>query len=81
MKRIVGVTYCDGLCIGVTVDGIIDDNTQSDEHVHFERIVHAHWIGGDYDKCSVCGGMGLGRTNYCPHCGAKMDEVMNNENK
>ena len=39
MKRIVGVTYCDGLCIGVTVDGIIDDNTQPDEHVHFERVV------------------------------------------
>lgn len=38
------------------------------------QIRHGRWIGGDYDKCSVCGGLELGRTNYCPHCGAKMDE-------
>ena len=38
-------------------------------------VLHGRWIGGDYDKCSVCGGLELGRTNYCPHCGAKMDEV------
>lgn len=37
-------------------------------------VVHGHWIGSDYDKCSLCGCMELGRTYYCPHCGAKMDE-------
>ena len=38
-------------------------------------VLHGRWIGVGYDKCSVCGGLELGRTNYCPHCGAKMDEV------
>lgn len=31
------------------------------------------------DKCSICGfehyGTCIGYYNYCPHCGAKMDEV------
>lgn len=36
-------------------------------------IQHGRWIGVDYDKCSVCGGLELGRTNYCPNCGARMD--------
>lgn len=36
-------------------------------------VVHGRWSGVDYDKCSVCGGFELGRTNYCPNCGAKMD--------
>lgn len=51
-------------------------------------VVHGHWgePQGDgcitYDKnayrqCSVCGNrqfLGM-QMNYCPHCGAKMDEV------
>ena len=42
-----------------------------------EPVRHGYWTGTDYDKCSVCGGLELGRTKYCPHCGAKMDEVDN----
>lgn len=34
---------------------------------------NGRWGAVDCDKCSVCGGLELGRTNYCPHCGAKMD--------
>ena len=41
------------------------------------EVVHGRWIGVDYDKCSVCGGLELGRTNYCPNCGARMDEDIN----
>ena len=53
-------------------------------------VVHAHWIGTEYDgfadgnpvydtfECSNCGEEHQGEadtlTNYCPHCGAKMDE-------
>ena len=62
-----GVTYEDGKIIDVHI-------RDTDDVVKvFVPVRHAHWIGGDYDKCSVCGGMELGRTNYCPHCGAKMD--------
>lgn len=39
----------------------------------FVPVRHGRWSGVDYDKCSVCGGLELGRTNYCPNCGAKMD--------
>ena len=41
-------------------------------------IVHGQWGKVGYDlRCSVCGvyqsGFYVGTTNYCPHCGAKMD--------
>ena len=46
-------------------------------------VVHGHWKGkpiAGYStvKCSVCGEAFLensGDWSYCPHCGAKMDEV------
>ena len=58
-------------------------------------VVHAHWTntidrwhdGETY--CSACGGEAgaeYGRytyleTEYCPHCGARMDEQENSKNK
>lgn len=50
-------------------------------------VVHAHWIDqkhGTY-KCSSCGqfldfrgvNAGRGDANYCPNCGAQMDEEDN----
>ena len=31
------------------------------------------WIStSGYDKCSVCGGLELGQTKFCPHCGARL---------
>nr|DAV45687.1 MAG TPA: hydrogenase/urease nickel incorporation protein [Caudoviricetes sp.] len=52
-----------------------------------ETVKHAHWIvvGGDLEifadcKCSACGYIYTFNEyniyNYCPYCGAKMDEVM-----
>ena len=48
---------------------------------------HGRWIeswGGKWHSCSVCGGIPPFNfkgedllTDYCPHCGAKMDEVEN----
>lgn len=44
-------------------------------------VVHAHWINGE--ECSECGGLALMdydgkahiiQSEYCPCCGAKMDE-------
>lgn len=47
-------------------------------------IVHGHWIVegsgycGDYAECSECGEIiefsPRQKMNYCPNCGAKMDE-------
>lgn len=52
-----------------------------------EPIKHGRWIeswGGKWHSCSVCGGIPPFNfkgediiTSYCPHCGAKMDEVEN----
>ena len=43
-------------------------------------VVHGHWeIAIGYDprrvvECSVCNRMNFEPSNYCPYCGAKMDE-------
>lgn len=43
------------------------------------RVRHGHWISTGFMevKCSICGAIQheLEDTNYCPNCGAKMDEV------
>ena len=46
-----------------------------------DEVKHGHWeyIGGyGYQyRCNKCFMCGERKTNYCPHCGAKMDEVDN----
>ena len=53
---------------------------------------HGWWIDkGEYAACTECDGRSGTQydgvepipltTQFCPHCGAKMDEVMNDENK
>ena len=57
-------------------------------------VIHAHWNivvdKGDpesfpedleYPQCSnpKCGKISLVKSDYCPHCGAQMDEEINNE--
>lgn len=39
------------------------------------------WQGGSgWKRCSECGILHLGKSNFCPNCGAKMDlEDKNNE--
>lgn len=64
-----------------------DNATLRGELVNFpaadaEPVKHGHWtetvISGevpDYDcVCSLCGKSGLPIYNFCPNCGAKMDE-------
>lgn len=54
--------------------------------VDAEPVIHGHWVRSDYfsdpiqtvEECSLCGEL-IGRCfseqlNYCPNCGAKMDE-------
>ena len=51
--------------------------------VDAEPVRHGRWVenGKEYsirvmcDRCSICGStQGIDWMNYCPHCGAKMDE-------
>ena len=60
----------------------------AEEIKDFEPIRHGHWIYTErgfplaygYNRCSVCGrSIGLDSTDYCPNCGAKMDEVTEDE--
>lgn len=63
------------------IDAIIE-NTPT---IEAEPIKHGRWVeswGGKWHSCSVCGGIPPFNfkgedliTDYCPHCGAKMDEV------
>lgn len=52
--------------------------------VDAEPVRHGHWIFNPKDaiemmftlpKCSECGAESSDGGNYCPNCGAKMDEV------
>ena len=48
----------------------------------FAPVKHGHWIYENfYTHCSVCGNMAIYdkygqevESDYCPHCGAKMDD-------
>ena len=43
-----------------------------------DPVKHGRWIehGKDENRCSLCGwGVWVNTNNYCPNCGAKMDEV------
>lgn len=43
-------------------------------------IRHGHWNSRQLVyECSECGHMGYSDMNYCPNCGAKMDEVEEDE--
>ena len=57
------------------IDVIIDLQPTCDPYKH------GHWCS-TWDttvKCSECGWFTGGKYNYCPHCGAKMDEVEGDE--
>ena len=49
------------------------------------EVVHGRWIYEPVEftiekdiKCSICGGYVEHATNYCPNCGAKMDQEADN---
>ena len=53
-------------------EGILDDAPTVDA----EPIRHGHWVSRiKIYECSECGFAGYPEMNYCPWCGAKMDEV------
>lgn len=40
--------------------------------IEAKPIVHAHWK--HHMQCSECGQVDTTEPNFCPHCGAQMDE-------
>jgi hypothetical protein len=67
------VAYRDGVnnAICNLLPQIIDSMPAAD----VEPVVHSHITGGGYDlHCSICGESADIGNNYCPYCGAKMDE-------
>lgn len=81
-KRITGFYYENGICAGVTIEGIIDEKTKETEKVYFRRVIHAHWIpspdDNDIYRCSACKCTSCIPKyithDICPACGAVMDE-------
>ena len=61
-----------GMCVmGVTQEDIDDAPTVEAEPVRHGRWTVTRW----FVQCSECGeAFPLTPTNYCPNCGAKMDE-------
>ena len=67
----------------MTVQEAIEGEIKSIPTADVAPVVHGRWIEDhDYIKCPVCGVMvmqdfvffDLGEWNYCPNCGARMDE-------
>ena len=49
-----------------------------EEQPTINPVKHGQWIerSKDDNRCSLCGwGVWVNTNNYCPNCGAKMDEV------
>ena len=60
------------------VDAVLDEYSAAD----VRPVVKAHWIPtgeteeiyGDVYRCSACGCCDIGEIDYCPNCGAMMEE-------
>ena len=72
--------FCERIDDAPTIDAV--------EIVDAEPVKHGHWVDKAFEplRCSVCGITvdainGIPWSNkgfmFCPHCGAKMDEVLN----
>lgn len=71
------------------LDSVLDVYISAAPTVDAQPVVHGRWIESVIErtmgalngyKCSICGHEKIGRTclyNYCPECGAKMDEKVN----
>ena len=79
MPRTTDSDYKKGIAVGMSMAKIAINEQEGADAV---QVVHGYWI----DKlhpilkrvmpyCSVCGISTASITNYCPCCGAKMDEV------
>lgn len=56
-----------------------DDEAGISVRVTGTRIDHPHFMSRDDSECSVCGKRFHGETDVCPHCGARFDDVVEDE--
>lgn len=52
---------------------VIEETVAEMKSDGWQKVRHGRWEL--YDICSVCGAQADQQTNYCPNCGARMDEV------
>ncbi|MFR5876342.1 MAG: hypothetical protein ACLUFN_07620 [Eubacterium sp.] len=54
------------------------DLVDKQHEVDAESVVHGHWERNAafsvFPFCSICNSICSGESDYCPHCGARMDE-------
>ena len=60
------------------MDRIYQQIVELDDCIDAEPVRHGKWIeypiADGMNQCSVCGVLRFGESNYCPNCGARMDE-------
>ena len=65
-------TNCDDCTDIDCLDCIIEEAIKNAPTVDAKPVVHAHWE--HHIQCSECGQVDTTEPNYCPNCGAQMDE-------
>lgn len=88
IKETYGVVIKDMFHMDETVEVISRKDIDNAPTIDAEPVRHGHWIFNPKDaiemmftlpKCSECGAESPNGGNYCPNCGAKMDEEKENE--
>lgn len=67
-----GGRFCDGFgrkVVNEVIDSVPSVNVEPVRHGRWEQSIFAE----DFKRCSVCSSIWSRTSNYCPHCGAKMD--------
>lgn len=66
----------------ISADTVVTDLKYAIPAADVEPVRHGTWNGKTLSTfvCSCCGRYSLLQTNYCPHCGAKMDGGENHGN-
>lgn len=54
----------------------ITEDKESRMCAKWHRVIDGNWV---YAKCSSCGSLQDVKSNYCPNCGAKMEESEDGE--
>lgn len=67
-----GTGYCE--CLG---EYCVEGPCTAEELIEYAPVRHAKWVSSEQyngrPECPVCFYVTDEKTNYCPHCGCKMD--------